>query len=273
MKKKIKDLLVVSDLDGTLITTGGALTGCSGDVVKLYNMLGGCFTIATGRNVESTRRFINELELTYPVIVYNGAAIYDYQNNCSIYDRFLPKAEIIRALGDLKSVFPTVGSLIVSENHRPYVTNATNSLYGHFENEGYAFMLADENTINLRWYKVLLVCPDKKTSDSIAEYIRVRAYLGIDVVQSSNVNVEIVPEGVTKGTALVELAKILNKDIENTVMIGDYYNDIPAFLAAGYAVVPADAPEEIRSYADRIVMSSTEGGVAEYLYDVIRDYT
>ncbi len=273
MKKKIKDLLVVSDLDGTLITTGGALTGCSGDVIRLYNMLGGCFTIATGRNVESTRRFVDELGLNYPVIVYNGAAIYDYQKNCSIYDRFLPKAEVIRILGDLKKVFPSIGSLIMSENHRPYVTNATNALYTHFENEGYGFVLADENTINLRWYKVLLVCPDKDISDSVAEYINGRGYLGVDVVQSSLVNVEIVPEGITKGTALVELTKILNKDIENTVMIGDYYNDIPAFLSAGYTVVPSDAPEDIRSYADRIVMSSLEGGVAEYLYDVIRDYT
>ncbi len=273
MKKRIKDLLVVSDLDGTLITTGGGLTGCSGDVVKLYNMLGGCFTIATGRNVDSTRRFVNELGLTYPVIVYNGAAIYDYANERSIYDRFLPKTEVVRALGDLRKNFPTVGALIMSENHRAYVTNPTKSLYDHFDNEGYGFIIADETTIKHRWYKSLLVCPDNETAKNMLEYIKLRDYLGIDVVQSSNVNIEIVPEGVTKGTALEELAKILEKNIDNTVMIGDYYNDIPALKRAGYAVVPSDAPAEIKKYADRVVMSSLEGGVAEYLYDVIRDYT
>ncbi len=273
MKKRIKDLLVVSDLDGTLITTGGDLTGCSGDVVKLYNMLGGCFTIATGRNVDSTRRIVDELGLTYPVIVYNGAAIYDYNVGRSIYDRFLPKSEVIRALGDIRNVFPTAGALVMSENHRAYVTNASKSLYEHFDNEGYGFVLADEKNINLRWYKVLLVCPDNNTSNNLKEYILSRGYMGIDIVQSSSVNVEILPEGVTKGTALEELTKILDKKMENTVMIGDYYNDVPALKCAGYAVVPSDAPAEIQKYADRIVMSSTEGGVAEYLYDVIRDYT
>ncbi len=273
MKKRIKDLLVVSDLDGTLITTGGGLTGCSGDVVKLFNMLGGCFTIATGRNVDSTRRFVNELGLKYPVIVYNGSAIYDYANERSIYERFLPKTEVIRALGDIRKIFPAVGALIMSENHRAYVTHPTKSIYEHFDNEGYGFIIADESTIKHRWYKSLLVCPDTDTAKGLVEYIKSREYLGINIVQSSSVNIEIVPEGVTKGTALEELTKILDKKIEDTVMIGDYYNDIPALMCAGYAVVPSDAPAEIKQYADRVVMSSLEGGVAEYLYDVIRDYT
>ncbi len=273
MKKRIKDLLVISDLDGTLITTGGGLTGCNGDVVKLYNMLGGCFTIATGRNVDSTRRFVDELELSYPVIVYNGACIYDYEKECSIYDRFLPKSEVVRALSDIKSLFPTVGTLIMAENHRAYVTNASKSLYEHFDNEAYGFVIADAATINHRWYKALLVCPDNVTANKLADYLLSNNYLGIDTVQSSHINIEILPEGITKGTALIELAKILEKTVENTVMIGDYYNDIPALTSAGYAVVPSDAPDDIRRYADRIVMAGAEGGVAEYLYDVIREYT
>ncbi len=265
--------MVVSDIDGTLVPHGGDVVNYSGDVVKLFNMLGGCFTVATGRNVESTRSFIEGLELTYPAIVYNGAAIYDYKEDRTLYSRFLPKGEIVRALGEIRAHFPHVGALIMAENHRAYLTHASESIYKHLDDEKYGFVLADEGMLSMRWYKSLLVCPDNDTLKDVIEYAKNRLYIGFEIVASSNLNIEFIPDGVSKGEALKELSRILQKKMEDTVMIGDYYNDIPAFQVAGYAVVPCDAPIEIQKYADRIVLSSTEGGVAEYLYDVIRDYT
>ncbi len=272
-KKRMKDLLVVSDLDGTLVPYGGDVNNCSGDVVKLFTMLGGCFTIATGRNIESTRRFIESLELNYPAIVYNGAAIYDYNQGCTLYSRFLPKGEIVRALREIRDHFPSVGAVVMAENHRAYVTNATQSIYGHLDEEGYGFILADESMLSMRWYKCLLVAPNQSEKSKLHEFVKSRSYIGFDLVDSASCNLEFVPEGVSKGEALVELTKILQKRIEDTVMIGDYYNDVEALKIAGYAVVPCDAPSDIQKIADRIVLTSAEGGVAEYLYDVIRDYT
>ncbi len=272
-KKRMKELLVVSDLDGTLVPHGGDVTNCSGDVVKLFSMLGGCFTIATGRNVESTKRFIDGLELQYPAIVYNGAAIYDYNENTTLYSRFLPKGEIIRALGEIREMFPNVGAVVMAENHRAYVTHASESMYDHLNDEGYSFLLTDEKLLGMRWYKCLLMCTDSKVRDKLRDYVSTRSYIGFDITASSDCGLEFLPEGVSKGVALVELSKILKKKMEDTVMIGDYYNDVSALKAAGYAVVPCDAPLDIQKLADRVVLTSAEGGVAEYLYDVIRDYT
>ncbi len=44
--------------------------------------------------------------------------------------------------------------------------------------------------------------------------------------------------------------------------VGDYYNDIGMFRAAGYAVAMANAPEEVKSHAHACTASNSEDGLA-----------
>ena len=50
MTKSLGDLLVVSDLDGTLLTSSEGLPGCNAAMLRLFSALGGRFTVATGRS-------------------------------------------------------------------------------------------------------------------------------------------------------------------------------------------------------------------------------
>ena len=56
MTKSLGDLLVVSDLDGTLLTSSEGLPGCNAAMLRLFSALGGRFTVATGRSPSSARR-------------------------------------------------------------------------------------------------------------------------------------------------------------------------------------------------------------------------
>ena len=56
MTKSLGDLLVVSDLDGTLLTSSEGLSGCNAAMLRLFSALGGRFTVATGRSPSSARR-------------------------------------------------------------------------------------------------------------------------------------------------------------------------------------------------------------------------
>ena len=53
MAKKINDLLVISDLDNTLLTAKEGIPEYNIQMIKQFQQLGGKFTVATGRSVES----------------------------------------------------------------------------------------------------------------------------------------------------------------------------------------------------------------------------
>lgn len=71
--------------------------------------------------------------------------------------------------------------------------------------------------------------------------------------------------GYSKGTALAWLARHYGGSLEETVAVGDWYNDIPMFEAAGRSFVMAQAPEAVkRAATDRLTADIwSGGGIAE----------
>ena len=53
MIESLADLLVVSDMDNTLLTAKEGVPSCNRVTIQLFCELGGRFTVATGRPVES----------------------------------------------------------------------------------------------------------------------------------------------------------------------------------------------------------------------------
>lgn len=47
--------------------------------------------------------------------------------------------------------------------------------------------------------------------------------------------------------------------------VGDYYNDIEMFEAAGFSACVANAPEDIKQYVDQVLVSCEEGAVAQLI--------
>ena len=64
-----EDLLLVSDLDGTLLDDDHNISSDNKDAIKKLEDAGGLFTFATGRMENSTIQYIEELEIDIPVIV------------------------------------------------------------------------------------------------------------------------------------------------------------------------------------------------------------
>ena len=66
--KDIKNILVVSDLDNTLLTAEKGIPEYNIEMIKKFQELGGNFTVATGRSIESVARYLDQLELSTPAI-------------------------------------------------------------------------------------------------------------------------------------------------------------------------------------------------------------
>lgn len=78
-RKKHREILFVSGLDGTLLTLNGSLTAYSR--VELNRMIedGAQFTISTMRTPASLMEPLKDVNLKLPVIVMDGAALYNIQ--------------------------------------------------------------------------------------------------------------------------------------------------------------------------------------------------
>lgn len=83
---------------------------------------------------------------------------------------------------------------------------------------------------------------------------------------------EMMPQCVSKGSALRELCAFTGIPLENTIAIGDYYNDLEMLETAGYAVAMENAPMKLQAVADEITSRCEDGGVAQVLYKLIRKY-
>ena len=72
--------LYITDLDGTLLNQNASISPYSEQVIKKIIKQGIHFTIATGRSPIRIFSIVQNIPLKLPVILMNGAAIYDIEN-------------------------------------------------------------------------------------------------------------------------------------------------------------------------------------------------
>lgn len=264
---KLTDLLVVSDIDGTLLQAGYGIPKENIDAIERFVERKGRFTVCTGRSVPSVRRYVDWIQPTAPCILNNGALIYDYKREKILYNVHLADG-VINIVKEIITTFPDVGAELHSSKGI-VIVRQNEQTHNHVSVEHIPFELADITKVSGKWNKVFFAMSSQRIQQ-VANFIQKRQrtdmlYREFDYVTSAENYFEIVPKGINKGTGLKKLAEILKVSMENTVAIGDYYNDLSMFEVAGHTAAVADAPEDIRSKVDKIVSSCLHGGVGELL--------
>ena len=69
MIRSLQDILVITDMDNTLLTPEAGIPQVNQDTIRLFCMLGGRFTIATGRTAVSAGRHLTSLPLSAPAAI------------------------------------------------------------------------------------------------------------------------------------------------------------------------------------------------------------
>ena len=86
------------------------------------------------------------------------------------------------------------------------------------------------------------------------------------VSYSSNRYMEFNALGVDKGQGLIDLADKLSIAIEDTIAVGDNYNDMAMLKVAGLAVAANNAVDEVKAACDYTTKANNnEGVVAELI--------
>ena len=105
-EKRYDDILLISDLDGTLIPRYEMISEENIRALNAFTAAGGVFAAATGRTPESALPYLDGITVNAPSIFFNGAMLKDLSKNQVLETRTLD-GDIWRtfaALGDIRLV-------------------------------------------------------------------------------------------------------------------------------------------------------------------------
>ena len=250
MKSALSDTLVICDMDNTLLTAKEGLPACNRTVINLFTSLGGLFTVATGRP---------------PAISCNGALLYDFSTETVLHRSTLNREQATTAIKDILNKFPRMGVEVMAGNGEMYVIHANETTHAHQVDEHLGSIACPIDCVPDGWVKVVFAA-DPEAIRKLGQYAKTK-YYGRDnyFLATNNIYLEIMPGGVSKATGLQDLCALMNKSIKNTIVIGDYYNDLELMRTAGHAVAA-----EVKATADEVTTCTcAEGAVGEYLYALI----
>ena len=201
MIRSLKDILVVSDMDNTLLTPEDGVPFVNQVTMRLFCALGGHFTVATGRTMESAGRHLDSMTLSAPAILYGGGVIYDFEHDIRIRNTLLSKPSARRAVCDVLARFPGVGVEIMTEDGGICVVRANEYTYRHTVHEGLTYRMAPLEELDGGWNKVLFACSHEMLMQ-IQDFLDARKYPGVYFIATNRNYFEIMPEGAAKGAAL-----------------------------------------------------------------------
>lgn len=268
MFEDISKVILLSDMDGTLLDSRKRITDTDRAAIGRFTALGGKFTVATGRTIQSFEQYLSMLELKMPVIMYNGAAIHDYISGETLYTQPLPPECKEMAIELLKAMPEAGGEVLKTDGTYVFSNTEYQQLHTKLCNiiPNYAELpdIADGG-----WLKVLFAMAPEDIPH-MELLTRQKGYDSVSFVRSSDIFLEMLPKGVSKGSALTEYRKLPGMEGYTFVSIGDFDNDLEMIKAADLGACPANAEECIKAAAD-LVLSRTndEGAVAELIDHII----
>ena len=262
--------LIACDLDETLLNTKNRKVSIKNvETIQKARQKGVKFVPATGRGYRSIQGTLEELGLiNLPneyVISFNGGAIVENQNNRLLhFDGItfeLAEALFNRGLEyDVCIHVYTLDTVYVynfTDNEKAYL-NGRMEVEEFFE-KNIDFLKGQEIV------KALYVNTDQDYLHKIAEDLK-DITADVDVSYSSNRYIEFNHKGVSKGQGLLNLAERLGIKQEETIAIGDNFNDLSMIEAAGLGVGVANCNEGIKPHCDYITTATCdEDAVSEVI--------
>ena len=262
--------LIACDMDETLLNDNHEICQRNIDVIKRARKEYGIkFVLATGRSYDLVQKQLQDLDLYDKeeeyVLSFNGGALTENSGNRILQFKGLSfnKVKELFEFGlskDLCVHIYTKDALYIYnmfEDSRERLKNIA-----HIEMNDNSIDFLEDTPIGKLIYESLdmdfLMSLEKEMSNMIENQCTIS--------YSSNRYMELNTLGVDKGQGLIDLAKILNIDIKDTIAIGDNYNDMSMLKVAGLSVAANNAIEDVKEVCDYTTEAdNNEGAVAELI--------
>lgn len=264
--------LYVTDLDGTLLSSGQFVSPKSCEIINGLTERDMIFSYATARSLITAEKVTAGLAVNVPVIVNNGAFIVDSRSGEKIVKNVFSREQAEDIYVTLRNfgIDPLVYSVIDNVEKFSYVpqrlTRSMADFLGTRKGDPRHRPLSGESGM-LDGEPFNFACMDEAGTMSEAhEELKKRYYCvyGRDIY-SGDQWLEILPGGATKANAVLQLKKLCG--CEKIVAFGDGINDMSMFRAADECYAVENAAPGLKALSDGIIGSNDEDSVAKFLLE------
>ncbi len=252
--------LVAIDLDGTLLNSQHQLSKGNEQALRSAMELGVQIVLATGKTRYSAIPLIEHLQLTTSGIYSQGLIIYSGDGSVRIQHTISDAvAKFIIEYADRHKV-----SLLVYSGTTLYINQHD------FDPHRITQYGEPEPIVKSELVEIVGQVPINKLifMDEPTRITQIRHELvsqlngDATIVQALDEMLEVMPNSISKGTALQYLLDDLDIKTSEAMAIGNAENDIQMIELAGVGVAVENAMDSLKAVADVIVPSNDEDGVA-----------
>lgn len=259
--------LLISDVDGTLVTKDKRLTPASIDAVRELRARGIQFSVTSSRPPFGMRMLREPLHLDLPMGAFNGSSI--VRPDLTVDEQQTIPRHAVET------------SLELFARHGVDVWIFTNEHWIIHRDDG-RYVAHEKRTIDT---DPLFVTDDAPYLDEACKIVGVsadfdllarceselQAALGPEAhaARSQNYYLDVTPPGYDKGTFVAAMAKRLDIPVEAIATIGDMTNDVPMFRASGLSFAMGNATDAIKAQAVHVTASNEDDGFAKAVATIL----
>jgi len=279
INKQLKKIqLVIFDLDGTLLTETGEITDKTKQVIFELENIGVQFSFASGRLHGALTDYAKELNVHLPLISLDGSMIKNYPEGQTIYQSFIKEKHVRKAIHYAEK---HVVNLALCHADAIYYTESNSVVPQILDKFGTTYQeIPSYNTFTERTLEIVFTGDNKESIQLIQNKFSFPYATGISSTYFKSQKhggiyyLEIRRRGSSKGKGLLRLVKNLGVPIEQTAVIGDWYNDISLFQTKAFKVALENAVPEIKRMANLTIdKDNNHDGVAEFLELILKSKT
>ena len=266
-KTAVRDIdLIALDMDGTLLNSHHVTTPYTRAAVRRAIEAGKTVAIATGRCLSELAEHTALMPGLRYLMCESGACIHDARTGRDLRHEIIPRPVAARVIEIVRSFDLLAQMFIENQSYMRCAPGASIAAYhaetfrGVFESGSlwredlFEWFLAGSAEVSK--FNLYLACEEDRA--------QVRAALrglGLMIVDTTGLGLELSSGTSTKGRALRQLCALLDIPAERVMAIGDSDNDVDMLQMAGLAVAMGNAVPGARAAADAITDDCDHDGV------------
>ena len=253
--------LVLSDVDGTLVTTDKVLTEGTRQAVLRLHDADIPFAVTSSRPPRGLAMLIEPLAISTPLGAFNGGVFATPELEI-IEERTIEPQAAQRALEmiDAHGIDPWVfcgNDWLILRPSGPYVEHERRTVLFS------PTVVSDFDRVLDRAAKIVGVSDDFDRVERCEADLQKVLGAGATAIRSQRYYVDVTHPEANKGTVLDYLARTLKIAHDEIVTVGDGSNDVAMFRKCGFAIAMGNADDEVKAEADVVTDSNEANGFAK----------
>jgi len=260
--------LVVSDVDGTLLTKDKILTDAAKAAVQRLHDAGIGFTVVSSRPTIGMDFLIASLAITLPIGAFNGSSIVDAKLN-PVEQHLIPPAIVQRSIDLLHARGIDIW---LFTNDRWLTRNPQGEYVAHEQHtiKHDPTIVPDFTPYLSQACKIVGASPDAALLQRCEAEMQQTVGNQANAIRSQTYYLDITPPGHDKGTFVEAIAGRVGVPLAHVATIGDMQNDLAMFAKSGVSFAMGNASDDVKARATQVTDSNEHDGFARAMDVVLR---